>query len=115
MVRRDSLALSGAPTLARRDSITSGGGDAPQQVGRSLSTQSGYSSDSFMAAKAPKREMIMPFQPLGIGFSEINYTVDMPSLSFWPFSRVYLHSFQFYIKLYYTPVQCSEQLGPLEF
>ena len=31
--------------------------------------------------KGPKRGMVLPFQPLSLAFNNVNYYVDMPSVS----------------------------------
>lgn len=47
------------------------------------------------AENAPKRGMVLPFQPLSLAFEHVNYFVDMPAVSRsftnTPFSSVYRH------------------------
>ncbi|PSS15952.1 Pleiotropic drug resistance protein [Actinidia chinensis var. chinensis] len=38
-----------------------------------------HGSDSIVRENAPKKGMVLPFQPLSLGFNHINYYVDMPA------------------------------------
>lgn len=44
------------------------------------------------AGVAPKRGMILPFQPLSISFNEVEYFVDMPAVRFLPSYRLFSFS-----------------------
>ncbi|GFY97807.1 pleiotropic drug resistance 11 [Actinidia rufa] len=38
-----------------------------------------HGSDSIVRENAPKNGMVLPFQPLSLGFNHVNYSVDMPA------------------------------------
>ena len=39
-----------------------------------------HGSDSIVRENAPKKGMVLPFQPLSLGFNHVNYYVDMPAV-----------------------------------
>lgn len=39
------------------------------------------STGSIVTDNAPKRGMVLPFQPLSLAFNHVNYYVDMPAVS----------------------------------